>query len=42
METKLLKEAEKTAKDTFSGSGLGTNLPEIKIKLIEVKKGLIF
>ena len=39
---KASKEAEKTAKDTFSGSGLGTNLPEIKIKLVEVKKGLNF
>ena len=39
---KASKEAEKTAKDTFSGSGLGANLPEIKIKLIEVKRGLNF
>ena len=34
---KASKEAEKTAKDTFSGNGLGANLPKIKIKLIEVK-----
>ena len=32
--------AEKTAKETFQGSGLGTNLPEIKIKLSYAKKGI--
>ena len=34
--------AEKTAKDTFIKGGLGSDLPEIKVKLSEVKKGLSF
>jgi tyrosyl-tRNA synthetase len=32
--------AEQTAKDTFQSGGLSANLPEIKIKLNELKKGL--
>ena len=34
------KKAEQTAKDTFQGSGFSLNLPEIKIKADEVKKGV--
>tara|TARA_Y200000002_G_scaffold377164_1_gene382277 strand:- start:117 stop:1355 length:1239 start_codon:yes stop_codon:yes gene_type:complete len=34
------KKAEKSAKDTFETGGLGSDLPEIKIKLNEVKKGI--
>ena len=34
------KKAEQTAKDTFAGSGLGSDLPEIKIKAKEVEKGI--
>ena len=34
------KKAEKTAKDTFETGGLGSDLPEIKIKLNEIKKGI--
>ena len=34
------KKAEQTAKDTFEGGGLGSDLPEIKVKLTEVKKGI--
>ena len=34
------KKAEKTAKDTFEGRGLGSGLPEITIKSNEVKKGI--
>ena len=34
------KKAEKTAKDTFDGNGLSSGLPEIKIKLNEVKQGI--
>ena len=37
---KASKLAEQTAKDTFQNGGLGANLPEIKIKLNELKKGL--
>ena len=43
--TKLLhgnasaKKAEQTAKETFIKGGLGSDLPEIKIKLNEIKKG---
>ena len=33
-------EAEKTAKETFQGGGLGTNLPEIKFSKLEIKNGL--
>ena len=32
------KKAAQTAKDTFEGSGLGSGLPEIKIKTDEIKK----
>ena len=34
------KKAEQTAKDTFTYGGLSTGLPEIKIKLSEIKKGI--
>ena len=34
------KKAEQTAKETFEGSGLGFNLPEIKIKSNEINKGI--
>ncbi len=34
------KKAEQTAKDTFEEGGLGSDLPEIKIKLNEIKKGI--
>ena len=34
------KKAEETAKDTFETGGLGSDLPEIKLKLNEVKKGI--
>ena len=36
------KKAEKTAIDTFEKGGLGSDLPEIKIKLSEIKKGVNF
>ena len=36
------KKAAQTAKDTFEGSGLGSDLPEIKIKSDEVEKGINF
>ena len=32
--------AEKTAKETFHGEGLGSELPEIKIKSAELEKGI--
>ena len=32
--------AEQTAKETFEGKGLSKNLPEIKIKSFEIKKGV--
>ena len=32
--------AEQTAKETFEGSGLGFGLPEVKIKLNEISKGI--
>ncbi len=35
------KKAEQTAKDTFHGKGLGTNLPEIRIKQNEITKGIM-
>ncbi len=44
--TKLLhgkiaaREAEKTAKQTFISGGIGLNLPEIKVKENEIKKGV--
>ena len=34
------KKAEQTAKETFQGSGLSDNLPEIKIKSIDIKGGI--
>ena len=34
------KKAEQTAKDTFEGGGLGSDLPEIKIKSIKIQKGI--
>jgi tyrosyl-tRNA synthetase len=34
------KKAEKTAKETFEKGGLGSDLPEIKVKLSEIKKGI--
>ena len=34
------KKAEQTAKETFEGSGLGADLPEIKLKLSEINKGI--
>ena len=37
---KASKKAEETARDTFQGKGLGLNLPEIKIKLSDIKKGV--
>ena len=36
------KKAEQTARDTFAGFGLGSDLPQIKVKLKEVKKGINF
>ena len=36
------KKAEQTAKETFEGGGLGSDLPEIKIKLSEISKGISF
>jgi tyrosyl-tRNA synthetase len=34
------KKAEQTAKETFEGNGLGLDLPEIKIKISEINKGV--
>jgi tyrosyl-tRNA synthetase len=34
------KKAEQTAKETFESGGLSSDLPEIKIKFIEIKKGI--
>jgi len=34
------KKAEKTAKDTFEEGGLGSDLPEIRIKFDEIEKGI--
>jgi tyrosyl-tRNA synthetase len=34
------KKAEQTAKETFEGGGLGSDLPEIKIKSSEIEKGV--
>ena len=34
------KKAEKSAKETFEGGGLGVDLPEIKIKSKEVESGI--
>jgi tyrosyl-tRNA synthetase len=34
------KEAEKTAKETFEGSGIGKNLPEILLKKKQITNGM--
>ncbi|MAD14346.1 MAG: tyrosine--tRNA ligase, partial [Pelagibacteraceae bacterium] len=34
--------AEQTARDTFAGFGLGSDLPQIKVRLKEVEKGINF
>ena len=34
------KKSEKTAKETFAGKGISQNLPEIKVSLNNIKKGL--
>ena len=34
------KKAEQTAKDTFESGGFGDDLPEIKIDLVKIKKGI--
>ena len=39
---KASKKAEQTAKETFEKGGLGIDLPEILIKLNDVKKGVNF
>ena len=39
---KASKKAEQTAKETFEKGGLGSDLPEIKISLVEIKKGVRF
>ena len=36
------KKAEQSAKDTFESGGLGSDLPEIKIKFDEIEKGINF
>jgi tyrosyl-tRNA synthetase len=36
------RKAEQTAKETFEGSVLGEDLPEIKLKLNEISKGINF
>tara|TARA_B100000963_G_C22553134_1_gene637728 strand:- start:20 stop:1258 length:1239 start_codon:yes stop_codon:yes gene_type:complete len=36
------KKAEQTAKDTFEGKGMGSDLPEITVNLSEVKEGIKF
>ncbi len=36
------RKAAETAKDTFEKGGLGSDLPEIKVKLNEIKKGINF
>ena len=36
------KKAEQTARDTFVGFGLSSDLPQIKVKLKEVEKGINF
>ena len=35
---KRLKKAEQTAKETFEKGGLGSDLPEIKFRLLKLKK----
>ena len=37
---KASQKAEQTAKDTFDGSGIGSDLPEIIIKLEKLKRGI--
>ena len=37
---KASQKAEQTAKDTFDGSGIGSDLPEIIIKLEKIKRGI--
>ena len=37
---KSSKKAEMTARETFEGSGIGKNLPEIKLDLDEIKLGV--
>ena len=37
---KASKKAEQTAKDIFQGSGFSSDLPEIKIKLSEIERGM--
>ena len=37
---KASKKAAQTAKDTFESGGLGSDLPEIRIKFKEVEKGI--
>ena len=37
---KASKKAEQTAKDTFESGGLGSDLPEIRVEMKEVEKGI--
>ncbi len=37
---KLAKKAQQTAKDTFEKGGLGSDLPEIKLNIKEIKRGI--
>ena len=37
---KLAKKAQQTAKDTFEKGGLGSDLPEIKLNINEIKRGI--
>ena len=37
---KASNKAERSAKDTFAGGGIGSDLPEIKIKFKEIEKGI--
>ena len=37
---KASQKAEQTAKDTFNGDGIGSDLPEITIKLDKVEQGI--
>ena len=39
---KASKKAEQTAKETFEKGGLGSDLPEIQISLVDIKKGIHF
>ena len=38
----MTKKAEKTAKETFETGGIGGELPEILIKIDDLKKGLSY